>query len=99
VTQGKLLTPAEVIAYLGLDQQGLRDPRESLRWLCRTGRLRYTRVGRYVRFRQQWVDELVDGNVVHRIQRHPPICRRAPTNWRARTATREEGSWRSGLQV
>jgi len=54
-----LMTPAEAISYLGLDQQGLRQPRESLRWLCRTGRLRYTKVGRYIRFRKAWLDELI----------------------------------------
>jgi hypothetical protein len=47
----RLLIPAEAITYLRLDQQGLRDPRESLRWLCRTGKLKFTKVGRYIRFR------------------------------------------------
>ena len=60
----ELMTPAEAVSYLRLDQQGLRDPREALRWLCRTGRLRHTRVGRYVRFRRDWLDELIDENAV-----------------------------------
>jgi hypothetical protein len=60
------VTPAEAVAYLGLDRQNLRDPREALRWLCRTGRLKYTKVGRYVRFRRAWLDELIDGNAVRR---------------------------------
>jgi excisionase family DNA binding protein len=62
----ELMTPDEAIAYLGLDRQGLRMPRESLRWLCRTGRLRFTRVGRYIRFRRSWLDELIERNAVQR---------------------------------
>jgi hypothetical protein len=62
----ELVTPDEAIAYLRLDQQGLRQPREALRWLCRTGRLRYTKVGRYVLFRRDWLDELVELNAVRR---------------------------------
>jgi hypothetical protein len=61
-----LMTPGEAVVYLRLDQQGLRDPRESLRWLCRTGKLRYTKIGRYVRFRRAWLDEAIDGNAVRR---------------------------------
>jgi hypothetical protein len=61
-----LLTPDEALVYLGLDRQGLRQPREALRWLCRTGRLRYAKVGRYVRFRRRWLDELVERHAVRR---------------------------------
>lgn len=57
----RMLTPEEAIKYLALDRQHLRCPRESLRWLCRTKKLRFAKVGRYVRFRQEWLDELVDG--------------------------------------
>jgi hypothetical protein len=60
----ELMTPAEAISYLRLDMRGLRDPRESLRWLCRSGRLRHTRVGRHVMFRRDWLDELIDENAV-----------------------------------
>ena len=59
-----LMTPEEAIAFLGLDRQNLRQPREALRWLCRTGKLRYTKVGRYVRFRRRWLEELVKQNEV-----------------------------------
>lgn len=62
----ELLTPDEALAYLRLDQQGLAQPREALRWLCRTGKLKYTKVGRYVRFRKEWLDELIDRNAVRR---------------------------------
>jgi hypothetical protein len=61
-----LLTPLEAVAYLKLDQQGLQQPCEALRWLCRTGRLQYTKVGRYTRFRRAWLDELIDANAVKR---------------------------------
>jgi hypothetical protein len=61
-----LKTSDEAVSQLGLDRLGLRDPRESLRWLCRTGRLRFTRIGRRVMFRQEWLDELIDQNTVLR---------------------------------
>jgi len=64
-----LLTPLEAVAYLRLDQQNLRDPRESLRWLCRTGQLKFTKVGRYLRFRMRWLDELIRRNAVQRDSR------------------------------
>ena len=65
----KLLTAAEAVAFLRLDQQGLRQPRESLRWLCRTGQLKFTKVGRYLRFRMCWLDELIRRNAVQRDSR------------------------------
>jgi hypothetical protein len=59
-----LRTPSEAVHFLGLDRQDLRQPREALRWLCRTGKLRFTKIGRYIRFRQAWLEELVDRNAV-----------------------------------
>ena len=59
-----LMTAEDAVAYLRLDSEGLRQPQEALRWLCRTGQLKYAKVGRYVRFRQQWLDELVDRHAV-----------------------------------
>lgn len=56
----RLLTPEEAIHYLALDKQRLRAPRESLRWLCRSKKLRFAKIGRYVRFRQEWLDEFID---------------------------------------
>lgn len=53
-------------AYLGLDRDGHRKPAEALRWLCRTGRLKYTKVGRHLRFEEAWLDELIDRNAVRR---------------------------------
>ena len=68
-----VMTPQEAVAYLALDRQGLRDPREALRWLCRTGQLQFTKVGRYVRFRRAWLDDLLSRNAEtrDRIQRRP----------------------------
>jgi hypothetical protein len=61
-----LKTSDEAVSQLGLDRLRLRDPRESLRWLCRTGRLKFTRIGRRLMFRQEWLDELIDRNAVLR---------------------------------
>jgi hypothetical protein len=60
-----VMTRREAVAYLALDRQGLRDPMEALRWLCRTGKVRYTKVGRHLCFRKQWLDELLDGKTEH----------------------------------
>jgi hypothetical protein len=62
----KLLTSMEAVVYLGLDRVGLRQPREALRWLCRTGKLKYTKVGRHVMFREAWLDEVIESNANHR---------------------------------
>jgi hypothetical protein len=67
-----LMTPGEAVAYLRLDQQGLQQPLEALRWLCRRGKLRYAKVGRYVRFRKDWLDELIERSA---IRRDPPSVR------------------------
>ena len=56
----RLLTPDDAIRYLALDKQRLRAPRESLRWLCRSKKLRFAKIGRYIRFRQEWLDEFID---------------------------------------
>src|SRR5262249_53775460 len=59
----QLFDGARAIAYLGLNR-GPSRPRESLRWLRRTGRLRFTRIGRRIRYRREWLDELIDANSV-----------------------------------
>jgi hypothetical protein len=56
-----LMTGDEAIRYLGLDRCGLADPREALRWLRRTGRLRSARIGRRIFYRRAWLDAVVDG--------------------------------------
>jgi len=58
-----VMTRTEAVAYLALDRQGLRDPLEALRWLCRKGRLRYVKVGRRICFRKAWLDELLECGV------------------------------------
>ena len=65
-----LLTSFEAVIYLRLDQLGLRQPRESLRWMCRRGLLKFARVGRSILFRKSWLDALVDRNAVQRNSRN-----------------------------
>ena len=65
-----LFTVPEAAAYLKLDQEGLTRPREAVRWLYRTGKLKYTKVGRYVRFRKAWLDALINRNAVQRNSRN-----------------------------
>jgi hypothetical protein len=69
-----LFTAAEAIAYLKLDRQGLKQPRESLRWLRRTGKLKFARVGRSILFRRSWLDAVIDAGAVQRnsCNRHIP---------------------------
>lgn len=55
-----VMTRQEAISYLALDRQGLRDPMEALRWLCRTGRLRCVKVGRRICFRKAWLDDFLN---------------------------------------
>ncbi len=59
-------TSAEAVKYLGLDRVGLSKPEESLRWQCRTGRLKFTRIGRRLMFRKSWLDELIERNAIRR---------------------------------
>ena len=66
-----LITNKEAITYLGLDRQGLARPDEALRWLCRSGQLRYSRVGRRLCFRQEWLDAMIDRNTTVRGQAGP----------------------------
>ena len=68
-----LLNEAEAIAYLRLDRPGLTRPEEALRWLRRTGRLRFARLGRYILYRRQWLDEAIEISAVRR----PPLTRTA----------------------
>jgi len=62
----RLLTSEDAVSFFGLDRQGLSQPTEAIRWLCRTGRLRFTKVGRYLRFRPEWLEELIERNAVIR---------------------------------
>lgn len=61
-----LYTSWDAVTYLGFDRDGLQQPLEALRWLCRTGKVKYTKIGRHVRFRQEWLDELIERNAVLR---------------------------------
>lgn len=62
----KIYTSEEAASYLGLNRRGLSQPQEALRWLCRTGKLKYTKVGRHLMFREEWLDELIERNAVLR---------------------------------
>ena len=44
VMAGELLTPEEAVSLLRLDQLGLKNPKESLRYLRRSGQLGYVKV-------------------------------------------------------
>jgi hypothetical protein len=61
-----LHTSEEAVVYLGLDRVGLRQPLEALRWLRRTGKLRFTKIGRRVFFRADWLDEAIEENSILR---------------------------------
>jgi hypothetical protein len=65
-----LLTSFEAVIYLRLDQLGLRQPRESLRWMRRRGLVKFARVGRSVVYRQSWLDDLIDRSAVQRSSRN-----------------------------
>jgi hypothetical protein len=50
----------------GSTGSGLRQPLEALRWIRRTGKLRFTRIGRRVFFRADWLDEAIEENSILR---------------------------------
>ena len=65
-SEDPIYNSVEAVKYLGLDRLGLGRPDESLRWMCRTGKLKYSKFGRRLMFRKSWLDELVDRNAVRR---------------------------------
>jgi hypothetical protein len=69
----QLLTPFEAIVYLRLNAGKLRQPRESLRWMCRRGLLKFARIGRSIVFRKCWLDDLIDRSAVQRGSRNCDI--------------------------
>jgi hypothetical protein len=62
-----LLTPAEVIPMLRLDDRGVRNPRESLRHLRRTRQIGFTKIGRRIFFPLAAVLDYIDRQTVHPI--------------------------------
>ncbi len=60
---GRLLSEDEAIEYLGL--HGRRNPRGALRWLMRTRRLAYVRLGKGIYgFRRADLDAFIDARRV-----------------------------------
>jgi excisionase family DNA binding protein len=63
MTDNRLLTLTEAAEYLGLAVDH-RAPEEAVRWLCRSRRLRFVKVGRTIRFRRRWLDDFIDREAV-----------------------------------
>ena len=62
-TQGRLLPEQDAIDYLGLHTRG--NPKGSLRWLMRSGRLAYVRLAKGVYgFRQADLDTFIEASRV-----------------------------------
>ena len=58
----RLLTDCEVAEILALYEDGHRAPREAVRYLVRTGRLKACKIGRRLRFKREWVEEFIERN-------------------------------------
>lgn len=56
---GELLTPAEAIAMLKLDDGTRKRPLEALRHLRRTRRLQYIQIGRLIRYRRSDLERML----------------------------------------
>ena len=55
----ELITEAEVVKILRLDQAGLKNPREALRNLRRGGGLRFLKIGRRILYTQKMIDDFI----------------------------------------
>jgi excisionase family DNA binding protein len=53
-----LWTLSEVAAHLGLGKDH-RDPISAVRFLCRSRKLRFVKVGRTLRFKREWVEQYI----------------------------------------
>jgi len=62
VDMPELLTQKEVIGILRLDQIGLKDPKETLRYLRRTGQIGYVKVAGKVLIPKSEVETYVEKN-------------------------------------
>ena len=58
----RLLTQQEAIELLRLDQMGLQDPKETLRYLRRTGQLAYVKVAGKVLIPRKSIRDYVDAH-------------------------------------
>ena len=59
----RLLTLQGVVEYLGLGDDH-RDPVSAVRYLCRTRKLKFVKVGKTLRIRQSWVEAFLARNAV-----------------------------------
>ena len=64
----RLLTAQEVAHVLGLDSDGHKAPTEAVRYLCRSGQMRYCKVSGRPRFRREWVEEFIRTNTVEPVR-------------------------------
>jgi len=64
----RLLTLDEAAYYLGLHKDH-KAPVHAVRYLCRTRKLRFVKVGKTLRFRREWLDEYVDSESITPIRR------------------------------
>ncbi len=55
------MTPGEAVAFLRLDQTGIKDPLLSLRYYREKGLLRATRIGKAIRYRRVELDRFLEG--------------------------------------
>jgi hypothetical protein len=63
-TNDRLLTSEEVARILALDIDGHLAPAEAVRYLCRSGKVRYCKVAGHLRFRSEWINEFIESNTV-----------------------------------
>lgn len=65
---GGLLTLEDAVQYLGLEKDH-QAPVHAVRYLCRTRKLRFVKVGKTLRFRREWLDEYIDTESIGPIRR------------------------------
>ena len=65
---GGLLTLEDAAQYLGLEKDH-QAPVHAVRYLCRTRKLRFLKVGKTLRFRREWLDEYIDSQSIAPIRR------------------------------
>lgn len=62
-----LWTLSEVAAHLSLGKDH-RDPISAVRFLCRSRKLRFIKVGRTLRFKREWVEQYIEAASVEPIR-------------------------------
>jgi len=65
---GELLTLEEAAQYLGLHKDH-KAPDHAVRYLCRTRKVRFLKVGKTLRFRREWLDAYIDSESIAPIRR------------------------------